>query len=174
MVQLSDQNTDTPLSKSFALWQAADLSDALSRQTADLRFDWRNELPVLVIHEAHKLSESSVRSLRALPVVLIELSGNSDASSHVDIVAHSEQELDALLGCIALNPVASVTCCQVLRHSENVSTDLGLLLESVAYGTLQNGNEFEAELETKFATKTPVITFVNNDIVFFLMRVSLH
>ncbi|MBU40250.1 MAG: hypothetical protein CL430_06790, partial [Acidimicrobiaceae bacterium] len=97
MVQLSDQNTDAPLSKSFALWQAADLSNALSRQTADLRFDWRNELPVLVIHEAHKLSESSVRSLRSLPVVLIELSGNSDASPHVDIVAHSEGELDALL-----------------------------------------------------------------------------
>ncbi len=147
MVQLSDQNTDAPLSKSFVLWQAEDLSDALNSQTADLRFDWRNELPVLVIHEAHKLSESSVRSLRSLPVVLIELSGNSDSSSHVDIVAHSEGELDALLERIALNPVASVTCCQVLRHSENVSTDLGLLLESVAYGTLQNGNEFEKWLD---------------------------
>ena len=109
MVQLSDQSTDAPLSKSFVLWQAEDLSDALRSQTADLRFDWRNELPVLVIHEAHKLSESSVRSLRSLPVVLIELSGNSDASSHVDIVTHSEEELDDLLGRIALKQFATVT-----------------------------------------------------------------
>ena len=147
MVQLSNQNTHTSLSKSFVLWQAEDLSDALTSQTADLRSDWRNELPVLVIHEAHKLSEISVRSLRLLPLVLIELSNNCDASSNVDLIAHSEEELNTLIERIALNPVASVTCCQVLRHSENVSTDLGLLLESVAYGTLQNGNEFEKWLD---------------------------
>ena len=76
MVQLSNQTAGTPSSNSFVLWQAEDLSDALIKQTADLRFDWRNELPVLVINEAHKLSESSSRLLQGMPVVLIELSDN--------------------------------------------------------------------------------------------------
>ena len=97
MVQLSNRGTDTPSGNSFVLWQAEDLSNALTNQTADLRFDWRNELPVLVINEAHKLSESSARSLQGLPVVLVELSGNDNASPHADIVVDSEEELTALL-----------------------------------------------------------------------------
>ena len=147
MVQLFNQNTDASSNGPFVPWQAEELSDALTNQTADLRFDWRNELPVLIINEAHKLSESSAKSLRNLAVVLIGLSGNNDASSYVDIVADSEEELTTLLECISLNPIASVTCCQVLRHNENISTDLGLLLESVAYGTLQNGTEFKKWLD---------------------------
>ena len=85
MVQLSNQSADTPSSNSFVLWEAEDLSDALIKQTADLRFDWRNELPVLVINEAHELSESSSRLLQGIPAVLIELSGNGNASSYVDL-----------------------------------------------------------------------------------------
>ena len=149
MVQLSNRGTDTPSGNSFVLWQAEDLSNALTNQTADLRFDWRNELPVLVINEAHKLSESSARSLQGLPVVLVELSGNDNASPHADIVVDSEEELTALLEYISQNPVASVICCQVLRHSEDLSTNLGLLLESVSYGTLQNGNEFKKWLDAR-------------------------
>ena len=147
MVQLSNQSADTPSSNSFVLWEAEDLSDALIKQTADLRFDWRNELPVLVINEAHELSESSSRLLQGIPAVLIELSGDGNTSSYVDIVVDSEKELHALLESISLNPIASVICCQVLRHTENLSTDLGLLLESVSYGTLQNGNEFKKWLD---------------------------
>ena len=110
MVQLSNQTAGTPSSNSFVLWQAEDLSDALIKQTADLRFDWRNELPVLVINEAHKLSESSSRLLQGMPVVLIELSDNGNTSPHVDIVVDSEKELHALLESVSMNPIASVIC----------------------------------------------------------------
>ncbi len=133
--------------ESLVIWKADDISEVLIKRTADFRFDWRNELPVLVIDEPQKLSEECAKSLRSLAVVLIGVSVENDVPSPVDIVANSEEDLENFLDCISLNPVASVTCCQVLRNNENVSTELGLFLESVAYGTLQDGDEFKHWLD---------------------------
>ena len=64
MVQLSEQNEKKSLRESLVVWEADDISDALLNRTADLRFDWRKELPVLAINEPHKLSKECIKSLK--------------------------------------------------------------------------------------------------------------
>lgn len=149
MVQLSEQNEKKSLRESLVVWEVDDISDALINRTADLRFDWRKELPVLAINEPHKLSKECIKSLVSQAVVLIGVSVEGANESCVDVVANSEEDLEKFLDCISSNPVASVACCQVLRNNENASTELGLLLESVTYGTLQSGDEFKNWLDAR-------------------------
>ena len=64
----------------------------------------------------------------------------------VDVVARSDAELEALCEAVRRNPVAASVLVQVLRHNETASVADGLLVESLAYSTLQHGSEFAAWL----------------------------
>jgi enoyl-CoA hydratase/carnithine racemase len=57
--------------------------------------------------------------------------------------------LQDLEGALDRNPQASVALAQVLRASEGVSIEAGLVIESLAYSTLQAGAEFRRWLEER-------------------------
>lgn len=58
----------------------------------------------------------------------------------------SPSELDDVRTTAEKNPTALVTCAQVLRGSAGRSFGEGLLVESLAYSTLQSGHEFASWL----------------------------
>ena len=62
----------------------------------------------------------------------------------VDVVVESRVAARPLLGHIKRHPVAAMTLVQLLRHNEDVEPAQGLLVESLAYATLQGGPEFAA------------------------------
>lgn len=59
-----------------------------------------------------------------------------------DVVLESGASADALLANIAQAPLAAMTLVQVLRATESLPIAQGLLVESLAYATLQGGAEF--------------------------------
>lgn len=61
---------------------------------------------------------------------------------------------DGVLENLGNRPAASIGLIQLLRQSQSLSVDQGLLLESLMYSTLQHGAEFEAWL----AGRSPVIS----------------
>lgn len=60
----------------------------------------------------------------------------------VDVVVPGEAALDNLCRAVRANPVAASVLAQVLRHNQSASVEDGLLVESLAYSTLQHGAEF--------------------------------
>jgi len=78
----------------------------------------------------------------ACPVIGLARTRNAPIPAAVDVVARSDAELDLLRHAIARNPVAACLLVQVLRHNEFASVEQGLLVESLAYSTLQHGTEF--------------------------------
>jgi len=60
----------------------------------------------------------------------------------VDVIARSDAELAMLYQATERNPVAACLLAQVLRHNANASVADGLLVESLAYSTLQHGAAF--------------------------------
>lgn len=77
------------------------------------------------------------------PVVAIAPSGEYKAiTDSVDVVVSSHKEARCLLDNILQNPLTAMTLVQLLRHNEKSGTADGLLVESLAYATLQAGKEF--------------------------------
>lgn len=60
----------------------------------------------------------------------------------VDVIAHTEAELETLKTAITAQGQAAATLVQVLRHNEHTSVVDGLLAESLAYSTLQQSAGF--------------------------------
>lgn len=68
----------------------------------------------------------------------------------VDLVIHLPTEqllLNQIIQTITDQPLAAATFITVLRASENISIGEGLMLESLAYSTLQNSHGFRAWLQ---------------------------
>ena len=66
-------------------------------------------------------------------------------SAWVDLVIHLPEEqalLEQIVATIASQPLAASTFVGVLREAEKLSTSQGLMVESLAYSTLQNGQGF--------------------------------
>lgn len=64
----------------------------------------------------------------------------------VDVLATSPEALAGLCAAVRANPVAASVLAQVVRHNARASVTQGLLVESLAYSTLQHGAEFEGWL----------------------------
>jgi enoyl-CoA hydratase/carnithine racemase len=64
----------------------------------------------------------------------------------VDVLATSPEELEGLCAAVRANPVAASVLARVVRHNARASVAEGLLVESLAYSTLQHGAEFEGWL----------------------------
>lgn len=61
-----------------------------------------------------------------------------------DVVVASPAEIKTLLANIGRTPIAAMTLVQVLRATEMLPAAEGLLVESLAYATLQAGPEFQS------------------------------
>ncbi|MBX3706137.1 MAG: enoyl-CoA hydratase/isomerase family protein [Pseudomonadales bacterium] len=108
---------------------------------------------IVDLHDAGRLDRA------ALPQPACVVIGLHDgAATHVpeivDVVADSDQALEALCQAIAARPVASTVLVQVLRHNSGAPVHAGLLVESLAYSTLQHGAEFRAWLAARGVTRT--------------------
>ncbi|MBI4987122.1 MAG: enoyl-CoA hydratase/isomerase family protein [Rhodocyclales bacterium] len=66
-----------------------------------------------------------------------------------DVVLDDLREFSLLLRNIERHPVAAATLVQVLRHNARSSVHDGLLLESLAFGTLQAGADFRRYLDER-------------------------
>ncbi len=70
-------------------------------------------------------------------------------SKNVDVVLADEKELETLTSAIDRSPRAAMILVQVLRTIEHLSTEQGLNVESLAYATLQGGEEYRAWIENR-------------------------
>ena len=65
----------------------------------------------------------------------------------VDVVVADEAELSLILQRVSDNPQAATVLVQVLRSVEHLPPEQGLVVESLAYATLQSGEEFKRWLK---------------------------
>jgi hypothetical protein len=98
--------------------------------------------PIVIIADPQLLPTEAARVLSELDLVAVGLTDAGVELPDFDVVTGEEEVVEAVSTTIANCPTAAVMCCQVLRKTEGMSINLGLLLESTAYGTLQAGKEF--------------------------------
>lgn len=87
---------------------------------------------------------------QACPVIAIAETGASDPlRAACDVVLGDLSGLDGLLDNIRRSPIAAMVLVQVLRATEQLPVEQGLVVESLAYATLQGGPEFRRWLGTR-------------------------
>jgi enoyl-CoA hydratase/isomerase-like protein len=87
---------------------------------------------------------------RAFDVLLPTANENGSAAN---------REIDRIIANIKRTPLAAMVLVQVLRNTESMPAASALLVESLAYATLQTGSEFKQWLSTQSAPLTmPVNT----------------
>lgn len=95
----------------------------------------------------------SARARRWLHDAACPLIGIGDAraplAAHLDVVVDDAASAQALLTRIHAAPRAAAIAVQVLRHAGGLELDAALLVESLAYSTLQAGPEFRAWLSSR-------------------------
>lgn len=82
--------------------------------------------------------------LQQLPCPSIAIGAAHSLSDAFDIALTSIEESKTLCRNIARTPIAAMTLVQVMRCTETLPLAEGLLVESLAYATLQAGPEFQA------------------------------
>jgi enoyl-CoA hydratase/carnithine racemase len=86
--------------------------------------------------------------MQSLPGVIIAVGGAASGSPAArlvdacDLLLTDAASVEAICARIAANPIASTVLVQLLRDGTRRSLDDGLLAESLAYSTLQAGDEF--------------------------------
>lgn len=73
-----------------------------------------------------------------------------------DVVAPDAAALDAVLENIRRSPLAAMVLVQVLRVTEQMAIEEALVVESLAYATLQGGPEFRRWLAARVPRHRPV------------------
>ena len=102
--------------------------------------------PVIGITERPNTGKSSLESSRS------GSNNEFEISAWVDLVIHLPEEqalLEQIVATIASQPLAASTFVGVLRETENLSISQGLMVESLAYSTLQNGQGFRTWLSDR-------------------------
>ncbi len=90
------------------------------------------------------------------PVIAIAPQGAHKAiTDSVDVVVSSHKEARELFDNVSQHPLTAMTLVQLLRHNEKSSIQDGLLAESLAYATLQAGEEFKSYLATRTEPPQP-------------------
>ncbi|MCC2657650.1 MAG: enoyl-CoA hydratase/isomerase family protein [Panacagrimonas sp.] len=107
--------------------------------TSASRFGALAERPWLLVHTS--TDDARVCAwLRALPCPVIGVGCASNAACDATVAALPAAA--PLLRTIAHSPLAAALLVQVLRAVETLPTERALLVESLAYATLQGGTEF--------------------------------
>ncbi len=101
-------------------------------------------VPVVVVELGDRQGTEIANCLSGLPVVSIGVGDTADAAW--DVRVHDPEPIIA--GVLAA-PMAAVTAAQVLRGTANRTVEEGLLVESLAYATLQSGAEFASWLASQ-------------------------
>lgn len=111
-------------------------------------FDEHHYLIVDLQTPTKKLSASDQQSIRTflqqLPCPSIAIATAHPLSDAFDIVVAAPDETKTLSSNIERTPIAAMTLVQVLRCTAMLPAAEGLLVESLAYATLQAGPEFKA------------------------------
>ena len=89
-------------------------------------------------------------SIQALPCPIIGVGDEAHPlAPFCDLVVANDQALAPLLANIERKPITAATLVQVLRATEKLTLHEALVLESLAYGTLQGGTENRAWLAAR-------------------------
>lgn len=75
--------------------------------------------------------------------------GDEVATPNADVIVESLKAAETLAKKIATAPQTAITLVQVLRSTERLPPQLGLDVESLAYSTLQAGEEFGCWLKSR-------------------------
>jgi hypothetical protein len=97
--------------------------------------------PELGVGEAARLT----RWLRARPspvIALAEPGAHESLQQACDVVVEDVAQLGAVLDNVRHSPLAAMVLVQVLRSTEHATIEHALIVESLAYATLQGGPEF--------------------------------
>lgn len=93
---------------------------------------------------------------RVCPVLALAESGASERlQAACDVVAADEAALDAVIANIRQSPLAAMVLVQVLRATEHMAAEHALVVESLAYATLQGGPEFRRWLAGRIPRDRP-------------------
>ena len=79
--------------------------------------------------------------------VIVQVGG--DPREEADVLVDSDDELEAVADVVDANPLASATLMGVLRATEALPVEEGLVVESLAYSMLLAGPEFARWLEQR-------------------------
>lgn len=122
---------------------------------AALLADPRHRTRVSVLYDhavlAVDLSEDpapDLSALRRLPVVVVGVGATADdrRATVADVVVPDDDARWAVAASVYANPQAAVTLVQTLRVQEHLDPYDALVVESLAYATLQRGIEYEGWL----------------------------
>ena len=101
-------------------------------------------VPVVAVELGDRQGAEIANCLANLPVVSIGVGDAADAAWDV-----RADDPDPIIAGALVAPMAAVTAAQVLRRTADRTVDEGLLVESLAYATLQSGPEFASWLATQ-------------------------
>jgi enoyl-CoA hydratase len=111
------------------------------------------EASCIVCRPGRGLDETEVSQvvawLRRAPcpvIALTDAAADPRLTDACDVVLDDPRGLDALVASIETAPLAAMVLVQVLRATEHLAPDQALLVESMAFATLQAGPEFKAWL----------------------------
>ena len=99
-----------------------------------------DELGSLGVAELERLS--AWMQVQPIPIIGLGPINGSPLVSGVDLIVEDSQDLQHIARKIDKNPQAAAILVQVLRSTLGISISQGLVLESLAYATLQGGEEF--------------------------------
>ena len=107
----------------------------------------RPQCPVIGISQRPALNQSPDR----------RADGEARIAAWLDLVIHLPHEqllLEQIVATTTSQPLAAATFVGVLRETENLSISQGLMVESLAYSTLQNSQGFRTWLSDRSNTTT--------------------
>ena len=115
---------------------------------------------------------SLARWLMSQPVPVVGVGANANAvlRDAVDLIVDDIGELERVAERVAKNPLASAVLVQVLRATAALRGDDALIVESLAYATLQSGQEFAAWLAPRRAMHPPPRSHEHDDDIVLLRR----
>lgn len=125
------------------------------------------ELPYLLLRLAKSMPGLGAREeaqighwlrSQACPVIaLAEEGAHEPLQQACDVVAADAATLGTVLENIRYSPLAAMVLVQVLRVTENMTVEQALVVESLAYATLQNGPELRRWLQAQAPRDRPRI-----------------
>ncbi len=118
-----------------------------------------SDTPYLIVDAVSFGNVSDISSHSTLPCPVLGVGPIPESASNLcDVIVDEEASLDAMIKNIDQHPMAASVLVQTLRAVEHASWQDGLLIESLAYASLQGGPEYQHWLENHDQSTTTPIT----------------